>query len=277
MMAAMPCTTPSKIVVAGAAGRMGRMLTQAIAARSDAALHGAVGRLGDPRLGEDVGVLAGGPAIGVALSADPEPTFEGADVVIDFTTPDAAVRHGMVAAACGAALVIGVTGLGVAQEDALRQVARRVPVVLAANFSIGVAVLTALTRQVAATLDPSWDAEILDFHHRRKVDAPSGTALALGRAVAAGRGIDAAAQRRSVCDSCTGPREVGVIGYATLRGGDVIGEHTVVFAGDDERIELTHRAGSRRIFAVGAVRAAMWTRRRSPGLYGMEDVLGFGT
>ena len=265
---------PAKIVVTGAAGRMGRMLVAAIAGRDDCVLVGATERPGGVHLGTDAGLLAGVGALGLPLVEDPAPAIAAANVVIDFTLPDAAEEHIRLAAQAGAALISGTTGLDAEQDTLIEKTSWHVPVVRAANFSTGVTLLSSLVGRAAALLDEDWDIEIVEMHHRHKVDAPSGTALALGQAAAAARKVEHDDRKQAVRDGHTGERRPGDIGYAVLRGGDVPGEHAVLFAGDGERIELSHKAGSRRIFANGAVRAALWAWGRKPGLYGMEDVLG---
>lgn len=266
-----------RIGIAGAAGRMGRMLLAEVMATPGARLAGGSERPGHRELGQDLGVLAGtGSAVGLPLADDAQALFAGADVVIDFSLPAAVAEHARLATATGTALVVGVTGLGEEPLAALAQAARHVAVVRAANMSVGVNLLLGLTRRLAETLGAEWDIEIVEMHHRHKVDAPSGTALALGEAAAAGRGVTLAEVAVRQRDGHTGARPVGAIGFATLRGGDVVGEHTVLFAAEGERIELSHRATSRAIFAKGAVRAALWTAGRPPGLYGMADVLGLG-
>jgi 4-hydroxy-tetrahydrodipicolinate reductase len=263
-----------RIGITGCAGRMGRMLMAETAGSEGVTLAGGVVRAGNSAEGQDLGVLAGIEPCGVTATTDIAALFDTVDVVIDFTTPGATVDHAGHAADRGKALVIGTTGLDPAQEQALRRAAETAPIVFAANMSLGVNLLLGLTRKVAAALDADFDIEIVETHHRHKVDAPSGTALALGKAAAAGRGValDAVAQRAR--DGHTGARRRGDIGFAVLRGGDVVGDHSVVFAGTGERIELTHRAGDRRIYSRGAVRAAVWAAGRAPGLYGMSDVLG---
>jgi len=262
-----------RITILGAAGRMGRANIEAVL---DAGLSvaGAIDRPGSPSLGIDAGVLVGRPALGVVLIDDPAPAIAHSDAVIDFTTPANTVETARLAAQAGAALVVGTTGLSKDDEAQLALAAHHVPVVYAPNFSVGVTLLAALTQQVAAILDPSWDIEIVEMHHRHKVDAPSGTALGLGRAAAAGRKVDHDAVKQAGRDGHTGAREEGRIGYASLRGGDVVGDHTVIFAGAAERVELTHKATGRSIFSQGAVRAARWAVDQKPGLYDMMDVLG---
>ncbi len=263
------------IGIAGAGGRMGRMLIAAVGETPEARLAGGIDRSDHPALGDDLGVLAGGAPVGLALTADVEGLVTAADVIIDFTTPATLLMLAPLAARQGKAYVVGTTGLAAEHRQALTMAASLVPVVQAANMSIGVNLLIGLVAQAAAALGPDYDLEIVEMHHRHKVDAPSGTALALGEAAAAARGqaLDAVAVRSR--DGHIGARPEGAIGFATLRGGDVVGDHTVIFAGDGERLELTHKASSRTVFARGALRAALWTKGRPPGLYGMRHVLGF--
>ena len=263
-----------RIGIAGCAGRMGRMLVQTVLQTEGARLAGGIEREGHPAIGEDLGALVGLPAIGLGAGDDPATLFVDAEVVIDFSSPAALLTYAPLAAAHGTALVVGTTGLADAHRAALHEAAHAAPVVVAANMSAGVNLLLGLTRRVAAVLGDDYDIEIVEMHHRHKVDAPSGTALALGEAAAAGRGVSLQQAAVRSRDGHTGARPQGAIGFATLRGGDVVGEHTVIFAADGERIELTHKATSRTVFARGAVRAALWCRDRAPGLYSMRDVLG---
>jgi 4-hydroxy-tetrahydrodipicolinate reductase len=266
--------TNVRLAVGGAAGRMGQTLIRTIADIPGCALAAALERPGSPALGQDAAVLAGLPARGILVSDDPA-TLPGAiDAILDFTTPAATVALAEVAAGARLVHVIGTTGLGAADEAAITAAAKRATIVKAGNMSLGVNLLVALTRKVAAALDNDFDIEIVEMHHRHKVDAPSGTALMLGKAAAEGRGVDLGRQSVRVRDGHTGARPVGTIGFATLRGGDVVGEHTVLFAGPGERIEVTHRATDRGIFARGAVKAALWAHGKPPGLYSMADVLG---
>lgn len=263
-----------RIGIVGGAGRMGQMLIREVLATKDARLAGATERPGSANVGRDLGSLIGLDPVGVAMGDDPAGLFAAADVVIDFTAPAATLSHAELAVATGKALIVGTTGLSAEDHAKLEAAAAKAPLVVAANFSLGVTLLAGLVRKVAATLGPDWDIEVLEMHHRHKVDAPSGTALALGRAAAAGRGVDLAAVKDAVRDGHTGARTPGDIGFATLRGGDVVGDHTVMFATEAERLELTHKAGSRAIFARGAVRAALWAAGKPAGLYSMDDVLG---
>jgi 4-hydroxy-tetrahydrodipicolinate reductase len=226
-------------------------------------------------VGLDIGEMTGRGRLGIAIGEDPEVLFDASEVVIDFTAPAAVAQHLRLAAETGTAYVVGTTGLDVEQEKALREAATRTAVVWAPNMSVGVNLLFSLVEQVSAILEgTAYDIEIVEMHHRHKVDAPSGTALGLGQAAARGRQVVLEDVWQKTRDGYTGPRETGDIGFATLRGGDVVGDHTVVFAGLGERIELTHKASSRQIFAQGAVRAARWLAGRAPGLYSMKDVLG---
>ena len=265
-----------KIGVVGCAGRMGRaVIQQVVAAKGGGAvLAAACDRPGFAGVGQDAGPLAGLEPLGVTVSEAPEAVFAAAGVVVDFTTPEATARHLELAVASGTALVIGTTGLPASFEAALEDAARHIAIVRAPNMSLGVNLLLGLVEKVAKALDESFDIEVLEMHHRHKVDAPSGTALALGRAAAQGRAVALDEKAVRSRDGITGARRAGDIGFATLRGGSVVGDHTVIFAAEDERIELTHLAGNRGIFARGAVRAALWCEGKPPGLYGMADVLG---
>jgi 4-hydroxy-tetrahydrodipicolinate reductase len=263
------------IAVLGCAGRMGRAVMAEVLAASDLRLVGGVERHGHAVSGQDLGVLAGGEPIGLQALPEVDEVLRRAAVLIEFSAPEASVRHAGLAAEAGVAHVLGTTGLSASETSALRRAADRIPIVWAANMSLGVNLLLALAERVGRALGPAaFDVEILEMHHRHKVDAPSGTALALGEAVARGRGValDRVAVRGR--DGMTGPREAGAIGFAALRGGDVVGDHLVVFAGAGERLELAHRATDRRIYARGAVQAARWLAGRPPGLYGMSHVLG---
>lgn len=263
-----------KIGVVGAAGRMGRMLVQVVSGTENCVLGGASEADASPNIGMDAGLLAGNGASGVLITGDTAAMFAGVDAVIDFTVPAATAIHAALAADAGCALIAGTTGLEETHRAALKEAAKRVPVVWSSNMSSGVNLMFAITERVARALDPGFDIEIVEMHHRRKVDAPSGTALSLGEAAARGRGVDLDSEKVFSREGITGARERGKIGFATLRGGDVVGEHSVVFAGAGERIELVHRATDRGIFARGAVRAACWTEGREPGFYSMADVLG---
>jgi 4-hydroxy-tetrahydrodipicolinate reductase len=259
-----------RIGVVGCGGRMGRMLIAEIAGTEGAVVAGGSSRIA----GQDLGTLAGLAPLGIATGTDPAALIAASDAIIDFTVPEATVRNAELAAASGKVLIIGTTGIDAAQTRAIETAARHTPIVWSPNMSLGVNLLMGLVSQVAATLGPDYDIEIVEMHHRMKIDAPSGTALGLGRAAAAGRGVPLEDVWVKSRGGHTGKRENGTIGFATLRGGDVVGDHTVMFAGLGERIELTHKAADRRIYARGAVRAALWAKGRTPGLYGMKDVLG---
>ncbi len=263
-----------RLVVVGASGRMGRTLVRAIAEAPDLALAGAVEPADSPHLGADAGTLAGLPPLGVTLSDDALPLFAAAEGVVDFTVPAASVRFAALAAQARIVHVIGTTGFSEVEQAAIEAAARHAAVVKSGNMSLGVNLLAALVKRVAATLDEGFDIEVLEMHHNRKVDAPSGTALLLGEAAAAGRGVTLAENGVFARHGITGARKPGDIGFATLRGGTVVGEHSVIFAGPAERIEFAHKAEDRMIFARGALAAARWARGRKPGLYSMTDVLG---
>ena len=263
------------LVVVGAAGRMGRTLIRAIHETPGAALAGAVERAGSPLLGQDAGEVAGVGRLGVAITDDPLPVFARAEGVLDFTVPAATVEFAGYAAQARIAHVIGTTGCTAADEERIAAAARHATIVKSGNMSLGVNLLAVLVEQAAKVLSgDDFDIEVLEMHHRHKVDAPSGTALLLGEAAAKGRGIGLEENSVRVRDGHTGPREAGTIGFATLRGGSVVGDHSVVLAGTGERIVLSHHAEDRTLFARGAVTAALWAQGRKPGLYTMRDVLG---
>jgi len=262
------------VTVLGAGGRMGRTLIRLLAGHERLQLVGAVTEPGDPAVGEDAGAHAGGRPTGVTVSGSLADGLAGADVVIDFTVPDAAERNVRGCLEAGVALVMGTTGLDETARAALRAASERIPVVYGRNMSVGINVLTELVRRAAATLGPDFDIEVLEAHHRRKLDAPSGTALQLGEAAAGPRGArlpDAAVFARH---GQTGPRPDGAVGFAVLRGGGIAGDHSVLFAAEEEVLELRHRALDRAVFARGALRAAAWVAGRAPGYYTMRDVLG---
>jgi 4-hydroxy-tetrahydrodipicolinate reductase len=265
----------TRVAVIGAAGRMGRALVRAVTETEQARLAAAVDRPGNDALGTDAGTLAGVAALGVPVTAE-RPAAGAADVWIDFSAPAATVASAQAAAAAGARLVIGTTGLSPGDREAIAAAAQRVPLVLAANTSVGITVLLRVVADVARALGPGYDLEIVETHHRAKRDAPSGTALRLAEALAEATGRDLSRAARTARQGDVGPRTDEEIGLQTLRGGDVIGDHTVHFLGLGERIEVTHRASSRDTFARGAVRAALWLAQpdRTPGLYDMRDVLG---
>jgi 4-hydroxy-tetrahydrodipicolinate reductase len=263
-----------RLVVTGAGGRMGRTVIHAIAATDGVTLAGAVDAPGSAVIGRDAGELAGLGANGISVTADPAPLCAAADGVIDFTAPAVAVVHAELCAKAGKVLILGTTGLTGENEKLIAQAAERAVIVKSGNMSLGVNLLAALVKRVAATLDDDFDIEIVEMHHNKKVDAPSGTALMLGRAAAEGRGIDLAQHSVKNRDGHTGVRCKGDIGFAALRGGTVVGDHSVIFAGTAERIELTHKAEDRMIFARGALKAALWARGKPAGLYSTADVLG---
>lgn len=263
-----------RLVVVGAGGRMGRALTRAVTETPGATVAFAIEREGSDLLGQDAGELAGVGALDVPLTDDPLSAFAKADGVLDFTAPAASLWFAELAAQARIVHVIGTTGWSEGEDAPLKAAARHARVIKSGNMSLGVNLLASLVRKAAAALDADFDIEVLEMHHKHKVDAPSGTALLLGEAAAEGRGIDLAAHSVRARDGISDPRRSGDIGFATLRGGSVIGEHSVIFAGEGERIELTHRAEDRQLFARGAVKAALWGFDQKPGFYSMADVLG---
>ncbi len=263
-----------RLAVMGASGRMGRALIRAVHDSRQCTLAGGTESVQSDSIGADLGDLAGVGPLGVHVTADPLELFTRCDGILDFTIPQATVDYAGLAAQGRIVHVIGTTGLSDEDEQRIANAARHATVVKAGNMSLGVNLLTALTEKVAAALDQDYDIEIVEMHHRHKVDAPSGTALMLGEAAAAGRQVALDNHAVKAREGHTGPRHPGDIGFATLRGGDVVGEHSVVFAGQGERVELTHRATDRQIFARGAVKAALWARGKPPGIYSMRDVLG---
>lgn len=266
-----------KLVVVGAAGRMGRTLVRAIHETPGAVVAGAVERKGSPFIGQDAGNLAGVGSLGVAICDDPLQAFAKADGVVDFTSPAATVEFAGYAAQARIAHIIGTTGCTAEDDAKIEAAARHATIVKSGNMSLGVNLLAVLVEQAAKALDAAdFDIEVLEMHHRHKVDAPSGTALLLGEAAAVGREIALAEKSVRVRDGHTGPREAGTIGFATLRGGSVVGDHSVILAGSGERIVLSHHAEDRGLFARGGVKAALWAHGRKPGLYSMRDVLGLG-
>jgi 4-hydroxy-tetrahydrodipicolinate reductase len=263
-----------RILVTGAAGRMGRTLIRAIAEGKGLALAGAVERMGITDFGEDAGLLAGLKPLGIKVAGEAAALVTKADAIVDFSTPEASVGFATLAAENKIVHVIGTTGFSTADEQKIEACARHTVIVKSGNMSLGVNLLAALTRRAAKTLSDDFDIEIVEMHHNQKVDAPSGTALLLGEAAAEGRGVKLSEKKQSGRDGHTGARKRGDIGFATLRGGSVVGDHTVIFAGAAERIELSHKAEDRMIFARGALAAAKWGKGRKPGLYSMADVLG---
>ncbi|WP_116133075.1 4-hydroxy-tetrahydrodipicolinate reductase [Tropicimonas sp. IMCC34043] len=262
------------IVVMGASGRMGQMLVREVRAHPGLRLVGAVERPGGDWVGKDIGTAMGGQPAGVIVTDDALEAMAGAQGVIDFTTPAATVALSVIAAQARAVHVIGTTGLSDEDLKKLDAAARHAVIVRAGNMSLGVNLLTRLTRQVAAALGEDFDIEIVEAHHRHKVDAPSGTALMLGEAAAEGRGVELREAYVAARDGITGARAPGTIGFSAIRGGDIVGEHDVIFAGAGERLVLRHVATDRAIFARGALRAVLWGQDKQPGHYSMMDVLG---
>ena len=262
------------IVVTGASGRMGQMLIRLILDNPDVRLAGALERSGNEWVGRDVGKMLGRDAVGITVTDDAVTAIAQAQAVIDFTAPDATVAFAELTAQARAVHVIGTTGMEQHHLDKLAAAARHAPIIRAGNMSLGVNLLVGLTRKVAAALGTDWDIEVVEAHHRHKVDAPSGTALMLGEAAAQGRGASLDDLRTPARDGITGARDTGSIGFSAIRGGDVVGEHDVIFAADGERVVLRHLATDRAIFGRGAIRAAIWGQDKGPGEYDMNDVLG---
>ncbi|MBI1244569.1 MAG: 4-hydroxy-tetrahydrodipicolinate reductase [Alphaproteobacteria bacterium] len=263
-----------RIGVVGAAGRMGQMLVREIVATTGAAFGGGTENPSSPSLGRDVGEIAGLGALQSKLGADPAALFGACEAVIDFTAPAATCAHAALAASNRKVLVIGTTGVTADDQKKIDAAARSTAIVQSTNFSLGVNLAFALVEEAARRLGPDYDIEIFEAHHKHKVDAPSGTALSLGRAAAKGRGLDFAKDTVRARDGHTGARPAGPIGFSVARGGSEIGEHTVMFMGDGERLEIAHKAQGRQVYAKGAVRAALWAQGKAPGLYSMRDVLG---
>src|SRR5215470_4679385 len=263
-----------RLVILGAGGRMGRTLVKTIADTAGAVVAGGVEQSGSPLIGQDAGVLAGLPASGVKLTADLKSLLANADGILDFTVPAATVATAALAAEAGIVHVIGTTGLSADDMAKLKAASARATIMQSGNMSLGVNVLAAAVRRVARALDEDYDIEIVEMHHNKKIDAPSGTALLLGQAAAQGRNIELDQRSERGRDGITGARKRGNIGFASLRGGTVVGDHSVIFAGAAERLELTHKAEDRMLFARGAIKAALWARGKPPGLYSMADVLG---
>jgi 4-hydroxy-tetrahydrodipicolinate reductase len=262
------------IAIVGASGRMGQMLIQAVLASDKATLSGVTERAGHEWVGRDLGVCMGGAESGIIVSDDAQAVFTAANAVIDFTSPAASVAHAELAGKTNTVHVIGTTGMDDSHLAAVNDASVNATIIRAGNMSLGVNLLTLLTKKVAAALDEDFDIEIVEGHHRYKVDAPSGTALMLGEAAAEGRGVDLADVSDRGRDGITGERKRGDIGFHAIRGGDVVGEHDVIFAADGERIVLRHLATDRKIFARGALRAALWGQGKTAGEYDMLDVLG---
>lgn len=266
--------TSLTILVAGAGGRMGRAVTAEVLRTPGATLAGGFERPGSSAVGADIGALAGLDALGLKVEDSPAPGLKRAGVLIDFTAPAASLENARAASAAGVAHVIGTTGFSAEQESALAGFAKKIAIVKSGNMSLGVNLLAALVEAAARTLPDDYDIEIIDAHHRFKVDAPSGTALMLGRAAADGRGVDLGERSVRARDGAVGERRAGDIGFAVIRGGGIVGEHHVVFAGSQEVLTLSHTAIDRGLFARGAVAAAAWVLGKPPGLYSMRDVLG---
>ncbi len=262
-----------RVLVTGASGRMGKMLIRAVMMAANAQLVGATERVGSADVGKDIGQLVGLEALGIAVVDCLEACAE-ADVLIDFTAPEACLMHAKFVADKHMAMVVGTTGFDVTQQTELNQILKDSATVIAANYSVGVNLALNLIQQAAKVLDADYDAEIYEAHHKHKVDAPSGTALAMGKALAAGRNVvldDVAVCHRK---GITGPRERGAIGFSVVRGGNIVGDHQAMFIADEERIEINHFASDRMVFAKGAVRAALWLSNQKAGRYDMQDVLG---
>jgi 4-hydroxy-tetrahydrodipicolinate reductase len=260
------------IAIAGVSGRMGRALLEAVSADADCTLSAAIDRPASPMLGVDAGA-AWGAASGVKVTDQPDVALKGAQALIDFTRPEATFGYLDACVAAGVPLVIGTTGFDEAGKARIAAAAKQVPIVFAPNMSVGVNLLMKLAELAARVLEDGYDIEIIEAHHRHKVDAPSGTALGLGQAVAGAINRDLAQCAVYGREGVTGERDPNTIGFATVRGGDIVGDHTLLFAGVGERVELTHKASSRATFALGALRAAKWLQGREPGLYDMRDVL----
>lgn len=268
----MSAATP--IVVSGATGRMGRTLVSLATETPDVEVAGALEAPGHAQLGMDAGTIAGAPANGVLVNADPTATLVAPRVLIEFSWPEPSLEHLRIAAANGCPVVLGTTGFDAAQQEELDAIAQKVPVLQATNMSVGVTLLTEVVEMVARKLGPTFDMEVMETHHRLKKDAPSGTALTLAQAATRGRGANLDDWGVYGRQGMVGERQAEEIGVMALRGGDVVGDHTVFFFGTGERLELTHKAGSRDAFASGALRAAHWLENQAPGAYRMQDVLG---
>jgi 4-hydroxy-tetrahydrodipicolinate reductase len=262
------------VAMCGASGRMGRAIVPLLEAAPDLRLSGALAAPGDPGLGRDAGLLAGTGELGVILTDDAARALEGAAVAIDFSLPAASLVHARLCRAGARAIVIGTTGHSPAEVEELRDISGAIPVLMAPNMSLGVNLMFRLAEIAARALGEEYDAEVWEAHHRHKVDAPSGTALGLGRAVARGRRVELEDVAVFERHGAVGPRKAGSIGFSVVRGGDIVGDHRLVFAGPGEQLEIAHHAQDRSGFARGAVAAARWVLGRPPGLYGMADVLG---
>ena len=262
-----------KIAIAGSSGRMGRILLEYVLQSGDLALHAALEHGSSPMLGRDAGGLVGAPC-GVKISADVEVALKGADVLIDFTRPEGTLHHLEICRKLGVNMVIGTTGLNAQQKAQLGSAAQQIGIVFAPNMSVGVNLVFKLLETASRVLANGYDIEIIEAHHRHKVDAPSGTALGMGEVIAKTLGRDLEKCAVYGREGVTGERDPSTIGFSTVRGGDIVGDHTVLFAGTGERIEITHKASSRATFAMGALRAARFLKEHPAGLYDMQDVLG---
>lgn len=265
--------TKMRLAVMGAGGRMGKALTIAAIENEQAEVAGATEYDGSPIIGTDVGTLNNLEPLGISVTDNPLELFTKVDGILDFTNPAATLKFAEYAAQARIVHVIGTTGFSPEDEEKLEAASRHATIIKAGNMSLGVNLLAALVKKVASTLDDTYDIEIVEMHHRHKVDAPSGTSLMLGNAAADGRDINLNDNSVRVRDGITGARKAGDIGFASLRGGSVAGDHTVIFAADGERVELTHKADDRSIFSKGAIKAALWGQDKKPGLYSMADVL----
>lgn len=266
--------TPVKVVIAGCTGRMGHALLECVFADADLVLHAAVDRASNPQIGRDAGELLG-KNVGVKISGNMDEALKNADVLVDFTRPEASLQYLAACEKANVSMVIGTTGFSADEKALIAKTAEKISIVFAPNMSVGVTLLINLVEQAAKVLAQGYDIEVVEMHHRHKVDAPSGTALRLGEAAAKGIGKTLDECAVYAREGVTGEREAGTIGFATMRGGDVVGDHTVVLAGVGERVELTHKASSRATFALGALRAAKYLADKKTGLFDMQDVLGF--
>ncbi|MGJ8619963.1 MAG: 4-hydroxy-tetrahydrodipicolinate reductase [Methylophilaceae bacterium] len=266
----------TKVVITGVSGRMGIALLEGIFADDALILHAAIDRAGSEMIGQDAGAQFGSET-GVKVTSDIVSALQGADVLIDFTRPEAAIQYLIACEQAGVKMIIGTTGFTEQQKIEIEQASQTTAIVFAPNMSVGVTLLINLVEQAAKVLNEGYDIEVVEMHHRHKVDAPSGTALRLGEAAAQGLGQDLKDCAVYAREGVTGEREAGKIGFATLRGGDVVGDHTVIYAGTGERVEITHKASSRATFALGALRAAKFLAQKPSGLFDMQDVLGFKT
>lgn len=263
-----------KIAVVGSTGRMGQMLVKQVIKTEDVNLSGVTEHAKSSYIGKDIGNIIGKDKVGITVESNPKTVFENSDSVIDFTIPEASLEHTKIASETGTTMVIGTTGFTDEQLKQMRIYAQQVPIIISYNMSVGVNIMKALTEVAASKLGIEYDVEIVEMHHKRKIDAPSGTAVELGEIVANARGQNLEDVQVPPRWGRTGAREEGTIGFSVLRGGDVIGDHTVMFAGPQERIEITHKSSNREIYAAGAVHAAKWLSHQKPGLYSMRDVLG---